>query len=43
VVRGGSWGLPSGRLRSALRYGYRAGDRLRVLGFRVFVPPGTVE
>ena len=35
VVRGGSWDLYPGFLRSAVRIGYTTGDRLDDAGFRV--------
>lgn len=40
VVRGGSWGGPSGLLRAAFRSGVRARYRFRNLGFRVLLRSG---
>jgi formylglycine-generating enzyme required for sulfatase activity len=42
VLRGGSWFNTARLCRSAFRFGFWAGDRLRNCGFRVCLLPGPV-
>ncbi|MCC6884328.1 MAG: formylglycine-generating enzyme family protein [Verrucomicrobiales bacterium] len=42
VLRGGSWGNTARICRSAIRSGYRAGNRYRGFGFRLCLLPGPV-
>jgi len=42
VMRGGSWNFPAWDCRSAYRFGWRPGIRLRPRGFRLALVPGPV-